>query len=29
MGISVGTLKSNLAKARKYLRKLAAPYFQL
>lgn len=29
LGISVGTSKSNLAKARKYLRKLAAPYFQL
>lgn len=28
LGISVGTSKSNLAKARKYLRKLAAPYFQ-
>lgn len=29
LGISVGTSKSNLSKARKYLRKLAGPYFQL
>jgi RNA polymerase sigma-70 factor (ECF subfamily) len=29
LGISVGTSKSNLAKARKSLRKLAGPYFQL
>lgn len=29
LGISVGTSKSNLAKARKYLRKLVGPYFQL
>lgn len=29
LGISVGTSKSNLAKARKALRKLVGPYFQL
>lgn len=29
LGISVGTSKSNLAKARKQLRKLVGPYFQL